>query len=147
MYIANNYDNFDCLVKQLPAHSMGLKGMFPLWALSGLKFLKPVLVDWPIYVTKEELTTVTLFYDAYLDFGIAGVFFFSSVLGVLSAWLSSRSIREEIRRYLFYSQAALYFMLSFFTTWYSNPTTWFYFAVTGAFGIFLEIKNKRRKQL
>ena len=35
MYIANNYDNFDCLVRELPAHSMGLKGMFPLWALSG----------------------------------------------------------------------------------------------------------------
>lgn len=148
MYIANNYDNFDCLVKQLPAHSMGLKGMFPLWALSGLKFLKPVLVDWPIYVTKEELTTVTLFYDAYYDFGIAGVFFFSSVLGVLSAWLSSRIYPgRNPAWYLFYSQAALYFMLSFFTTWYSNPTTWFYFAVTGAFGIFLEIKNKRRKQL
>ena len=148
MYIANNYDNFDCLVKQLPAHSMGLKGMFPLWALSGLKFLKPVLVDWPIYVTKEELTTVTLFYDAYYDFGIAGVFFFSSVLGVLSAWLSSRIYPgRNPAWYLFYSQEALYFMLSFFTTWYSNPTTWFYFAVTSAFGIFLEIKNKRRKQL
>ena len=53
MYIANNYDNFDCLVRELPAHSMGLKGMFPLWALSGLKFIKPALVDWPIYVNKE----------------------------------------------------------------------------------------------
>ena len=40
MYIANNYDNFDCLVRELPAHSMGLKGMFPLWALSGLKFIR-----------------------------------------------------------------------------------------------------------
>ena len=90
MYIANNYDNFDCLVRELPAHSMGLKGMFPLWALSGLKFIKPALVDWPIYVNKEELTTVTLFYDAYYDFGIAGVFLFSSVLGVAAAWLSAR---------------------------------------------------------
>ena len=42
--------------------------MFPLWALSGLKFIKPALVDWPIYVNKEELTTVTLFYDAYYEF-------------------------------------------------------------------------------
>ena len=43
--------------------------------------------------------------------------------------------------YLFYSQGALYFMLSFFTTWYSNPTTWFYFVVTGAFGIFFRDLN------
>lgn len=149
MYIANNYDNFDCLVRELPAHSMGLKGMFPLWALSGLKFIKPALVDWPIYVNKEELTTVTLFYDAYYDFGIAGVFLFSSVLGAAAAWLSARTYPgRNPAWYLFYSQGALYFMLSFFTTWYSNPTTWFYFVVTGAFGIFLEIKyNRRRRQL
>ena len=128
MYIANNYDNFDCLVRELPAHSMGLKGMFPLWALSGLKFIKPALVDWPIYVNKEELTTVTLFYDAYYDFGIAGVFLFSSVLGAAAAWLSARTYPgRNPAWYLFYSQGALYFMLSFFTTWYSNPTTWFYF--------------------
>ena len=149
MYIANNYDNFDCLVREIPAHSMGLKGMFPLWALSGLKFIKPALVDWPIYVNKEELTTVTLFYDAYYDFGIAGVFLFSSVLGAAAAWLSARTYPgRNPAWYLFYSQGALYFMLSFFTTWYSNPTTWFYFVVTGAFGIFLEIKhNRRRRQL
>ena len=149
MYIANNYDNFDCLVRELPAYSMGLKGMFPLWALSGLKFIKPALVDWPIYVNKEELTTVTLFYDAYYDFGIAGVFLFSSVLGAAAAWLSARTYPgRNPAWYLFYSQGALYFMLSFFTTWYSNPTTWFYFVVTGAFGIFLEIKyNRRRRQL
>ena len=35
MYIANNYDNFDCLVRELPAHSMGLKGMFPALGIIG----------------------------------------------------------------------------------------------------------------
>ena len=44
-YIANNYDNFNCLVEQLPNHSLGIKGMFPLWALTGLKFLKPELIQ------------------------------------------------------------------------------------------------------
>ena len=92
MYIANNYDNFDCLVRELPAHSMGLKGMFPLWALSGLKFLKPALVDWPIYVNKEELTTVTLFYDAYYDFGIAGVFLSWKEPGMVSVLLPGGSL-------------------------------------------------------
>ena len=75
MYIANNYDNFNCLVTELPRHTLGVKGLFPLWALTGLKFLKPELVAYPIFTTKEELTTVTLFYDAYYDFGVAGVFF------------------------------------------------------------------------
>ena len=75
IYIANNYDNFNCLVEQLGRHSFGLKGLFPLWALTGLKFLFPSLVNFPLYVTKEELTTVTLFYDAYYDFGVFGMIF------------------------------------------------------------------------
>ena len=95
MYIANNYDNFNCLVTELPAHSMGLKSLFPLWALTGLKLIKPELVDFPIYTTKEELTTVTLFYDAYYDFGVVGVFLFSAALGLFAAWLMDRAERAE----------------------------------------------------
>ncbi|MFQ9701372.1 MAG: hypothetical protein ACLR0U_00840 [Enterocloster clostridioformis] len=45
MYIANNYDNFNCLVEQLVSHSFGLRMCFPVWALTGLKFLFPVLVS------------------------------------------------------------------------------------------------------
>lgn len=147
MYIANNYDNFDCLVKQLPAHTYGVKGLFPLWALTGLKFVKPELAAFPLYTTKEELTTVTLFYDAYYDFGTAGVFFFAAVLGCFAAWLMKRASEKGNPFWqVFYGQAALYFMLSFFTTWYSNPTTWFYFAATGAAAVYVEmIKRTRRK--
>ena len=143
MYIANNYDNFNCLVQELPSHTWGVKGLFPLWALTGLKFLKPELVSFPLYTTKEELTTVTLFYDAYYDFGIAGVFFFACLLAVFAAWLMKKtSEKGNPFWHVFYGQAALYFMLSFFTTWYSNPTTWFYFAATGAAAVYVEIIKK-----
>ena len=146
MYIANNYDNFNCLVEQLPEHTLGIKGLFPLWALTGLKFLKPELVDFPLYITKEELTTVTLFYDAYYDFGIVGVCIFAGFLGIFAAWLSKRVEKNGNPFWqVFYGQAALYFMLSFFTTWYSNPTTWFYFAATGAAAIYVEIIKRVQK--
>ncbi len=139
IYIANNYDNFNCLVRELPKHSLGMKGLFPLWALTGLKFIRPELAAYPIFTTKEELTTVTLFYDAYYDFGIAGVFFFAAVQGVFSAWLMERVRRPGNPFWqLLYSQAAMYLMLSFFTTWYSNPSTWFYFAATAAAAAFTE---------
>ena len=36
MYVANNYDNFNCLVENLAGHTFGLKMLFPLWALTGL---------------------------------------------------------------------------------------------------------------
>lgn len=133
MYIANNYDNFNCLVEQLGSHSFGLRMLFPLWAFTGLKFLVPALVSFPLYVTKEELTTVTLFYDAYYDFGILGMVFLGGILGVACAWLSR--LRDKTRNpviHVVYAQIAMYMALAFFTTWFSNPATWFYLAVTAA---------------
>ena len=98
MYIANNYDNFDCLVRELPAHSMGLKGMFPLWALSGLKFIKPALVDWPIYVNKEELTTVTSSMTRIMILELPVYFCFHQYWERLPHGFLQGHTREEIRR-------------------------------------------------
>lgn len=142
MYIANNYDNFDCMVRAMASgysHSFGLKMLFPLWALTGLKFLVPSLTAFPLFTTKEELTTVTMFYDAYYDFGILGVVLLGCVLGLLAWYLTDmvKHIRNPIG-YLLYAQIAVYFGLSFFTTWFSNPTTWFYLAVTGAAAVYVE---------
>lgn len=147
MYIANNYDNFNCLVEWLPSHTFGLRMLFPLWALSGLKFLVPALVDFPIYVTKEELTTVTLFYDSFYDFGIIGVLLFSCILGSAAFFLMRliKRVRNPIG-YLFYAQFAMYLILSFFTTWFSNPATWFYLVLTGGLYIFCSWKNNGRHE-
>lgn len=138
MYIANNYDNFNCLVEQLPAHSFGFKMLFPLWALTGLKFLVPSLVDFPIYTDKAELTTLTLIYDAYYDLGVFGVVLFCGILGAVCFVLVRKLERmENPIGYVFYAQMAMYMMLSFFTTWFSNAATWFYFAVTGALYLYV----------
>lgn len=142
MYIANNYDNFDCLVRELPAHAMGLRMLFPLWALTGLKFLVPSLVNFPIYVNKEELTTLTLIYDAYYDFGIVGVALFCALLGAACAllvWKLSQ-VKNPVG-YVIYAQIAMYMTLSFFTTWFSNPATWFYLAATLAVYLFCRYRQ------
>lgn len=133
MYIANNYDNFNCLVEQLEKHALGLRMLFPLWALTGLKFIAPALVSFPLFVTKEELTTLTLIYDAYYDFGLAGVVLFCALLGFVCAYLTR--IRDGMKNpviHVVYAQIAMYMALAFFTTWFSNPATWFYLAATGA---------------
>ena len=143
IYIANNYDNLDTLIKELPKHSFGLKGLFPLWALSGLKFIYPKLVDFPIFVNKTELTTVTLFYDAFYDFGIIGVGVFSAILGAVSFFFEKwiRSTRHAVF-YMIYAQWFVYLALSFFTTWFSNPATWFYFIVTAVIFFICERKGR-----
>ena len=141
MYIANNYDNFNCLVRELPGggHTLGLRMLFPVFALTGMKFLFPALVSFPLYVTKTALTTVTLFYDAYYDFGLAGVLCFGALLGLCYGLFLRRTglfLPEEGRTgenpgaYLIYAQLAFYLLFSFFTTWFSNPSTWFYLALS-----------------
>ncbi len=141
MYIAHNYDNFDCLVAELPRHSLGMRMLFPLWALSGLKFLVPSLVDFTIYVNKTELTTLTLIYDAYYDFGVVGVVLFCALLGVLCCFMVRKiKVQKNPVGYVFYAQMAMYMMLSFFTTWFSNPATWFYLVVTGMVYLYVEYR-------
>lgn len=133
IYIAHNYDNLNCLVRALPKYTFGLRMLYPVWALTGLKFLYPGLWAFPLYVTKTELTTVTLFYDAYYDFGTAGVVFLSALLGLVSYYAEHRlSGPHGPAETVIYAQLALYLGLSFFTTWFSNPATWFLFAVSGA---------------
>lgn len=144
IYVANNYENFNCMVRQLPGFAMGFRMLFPVFALTGLKFVFPQVTAFPLYTTKEELTTVTLFYDAYYDFGIAGIILLAAVLGLAAAWLSQwvkKSTNPVV--YLFYGQIAIYLGLSFFTTWFSNPTTWFWLALTLAMYLFIGYERKR----
>lgn len=142
IYVANNYENFNCMVAQLPEFSMGLRMLFPVFALTGLKFVFPQLTAFPLYTTKEELTTVTLFYDAYYDFGFVGIILLAFVLGFMAAWMA-RWVENSRNpaAYLFYGQIAIYLGLSFFTTWFSNPTTWFWLAATFAMYVFSGIRK------
>lgn len=145
MYIANNYDNFNCLVEQLPAHTHGMRMAFPLIVFTGMKFVHPEWVNYPIYVTKTELTTVTLIYDAYYDFGVIGVAAFALILGILCRAIARLAEKDSNPiAFLLYGQAALYLMLSFFTTWYSNPTTWFWYGVTVLYALVLAWPEKKR---
>ena len=145
MYIANNYDNFNCLVEELPAFTWGLRMLFPLWAFTGLKFMAPSLVNFPLYVTKEELTTLTVIYDAYYDFGVLGVVLLGVILGMACRLLSGlRQRTDNPVIHVVYAQIAMYMALAFFTTWFSNPSTWFYLGVTVMAALFVGYRGKKK---
>ncbi len=135
MYIANNYDNFNCLVEALEGgqavYAYGFKELFPVFALTGMKFVFPELVNFPVFSTIAELNTLTILYDAYYDFGLAGCVLFGGVLGLVCCFLTKlvESARNPVS-YLFYGQVAMYLLLSFFSAWFSNPTTWFWLVIT-----------------
>lgn len=146
IYIANNFDNLNCLVTECSEHTYGLRALYPLFALTGLKFLKPELVSFPLYVTKEELTTVTIIYDAFYDFGIIGVAVFSIFLGFIMAVADKINKTGKNPVYIIISaQLTGYLCLSFFTTWYSNPTTWFYIIICIAMNMCMCYNTKNAK--
>lgn len=147
IYVANNFENFNCLVEQLPSHTWGLRMLFPFFALTGLKFVFPSLVMFPNYITKTELTTLTMFYDAYYDFGVPGVLIVAAVIGAFASAVNQR-IRKDKNPiiYLLYGQVAIYLGLSFFTTWFSNATTWFWFALTFAMYLFVGYRKRERNE-
>lgn len=147
MYVANNFENFNCMVAQLAEHTWGIRMLFPAFALTGLKFVFPKLTVSPVYLTKPELTTLTMFYDAYYDFGIVGVFVFAALLGVVAKILVKIVKRSTNPvSYLFYGQLAIYLGLAFFTTWFSNPTTWFWLILTGMMYWFVGYDKKRNEE-
>ena len=131
MYIANNYENFNLLTKSLEEHSHGFRMAYPFLTLSGAKFFFDFPLAYPVFLTKEELSTLGILYDAYYDFGLLGVMGFSAFLGLLSRWIKELSKKEKNPfGGAIYVQLAFYFLFSFFTTWFSNASSIFYFGIT-----------------
>jgi len=89
-----------------------------------------------------------MFYDAYYDFGIVGVFIFAVIVGAVAKVLMSIVKKSQNPvSYLFYGQIAIYLGLAFFTTWFSNPTTWFWLILTGMMCWFVGYdKNKKKDE-
>lgn len=146
MYIANNYDNFNVMTRELTMHAHGLRMLYPFVTLSGLKFFVPSLAQgFPLFMTKEELTTVTMLYDAWYDFGLAGIVLFAVVLGLVSGAVAHAHRKDQNPfSALLYAQLAFYYLVSFFTTWFSNPATWFYLGVS--FLLYLGYAGYTRKR-
>lgn len=131
MYIANNYENFNLLTKNIEEHSHGFRMAYPFLTLSGAKFFFNFPLAYPVFLTKEELSTLGILYDAYYDFGILGVMGFSSIMGLLSHGIKELAQKEKNPfGGVLYIQFAFYFLFAFFTTWFSNASSIFYFSIT-----------------
>ena len=141
MYIANNYDNFNCLVTELPAHSMGLKSLFPLWALTGLKFIKPELVRFSHLYHQGGADDGDAVLRRRLRFWRCGRVPFLGGPGFFCrmAHGPGREGRESVLGSFFILRRRFISCCHFLSTWYSNPATWFYFAATGAAVVWVEL--------
>ncbi len=134
IYIVNNLENLNLLIENMTGFTFGKRQLYPFLALSGLKFVPAVQIRFLIvehFYTVTELNTLSLIYDAFGDFGIAGVFLFAALLGAISERITASTERKRsVFCLLLYAQFAVYLGLAFFSTWFSNPTVWFWFAAS-----------------
>ena len=75
------------------------------------------------------------------------VCFFAFAIGIAAKVLMN-AIKKNCNPvvYLFYGQMAIYLGLAFFTTWFSNPATWFWLILTGMMYWFVgNDKNKKKR--
>ena len=131
MYIVNNYENLNCLVEKLETHAHGVRSFMPFFSLTGLKNRMPWILELPVFKTKSELSTLTVFYDSYYDFGPAGSAVLAFILGWFGSFVQSLSGTDENPAcLLLYGQVAVYYVLSFFMPWTSDLSVWFGLFVT-----------------
>ena len=139
MYIANNYENLNYLTEKVPPYAFGARSLAPLWSLTGLVKMFPSLGEFPTYCVKEELITLTCFYDSYYDFGIPGV----CLLAVFMGWCGEKTQRftwnsQNPVAYFLFAQVMFYYMMAFFTTWTSNLAVWFGLFITLVLYVYVE---------
>lgn len=134
MYIAHNFENLNYMIDNIFRFSFGRRILYPFFTLTFVKKFFPIVVDAPYYIIKEELSTVTMIYDFYYDFGLVGVAVFCFLIGYIGKKLENKaySIFDEDAAFknnyiLILLSLYCYFMLfSFFQTYFSLTDTWVY---------------------
>lgn len=132
MYVAHNFENLNYMINNIFRFTFGRRVLYPLFTLTFIKKLFPIVADSPYYIIKPELSTVTIVYDFYYDFGIVGVIFFCFLIGYFGKLIENETY-EKVKTENFHKNNYIvilfayysYFMLfSFFQTYFSLTDTW-----------------------
>lgn len=137
MYIAHNFENLNYMINNIFRLTFGRRILYPFFTLTFIKKFFPIVVDSPYYIIKEELSTVTIIYDFYYDFGLVGVAVFCFIIGYVGKALEDKAYNvvmldepEKNNYILILFSLYCYFMLfSFFQTYFSLTDTWVYIII------------------
>jgi len=127
MYIAVNYDNFNVNVGNVEQYCYGTKSLFPVFALTGLKFVMPIISESydlikrviPVYNTYPIVMT------PYEDFGMLGIIIYMFIIGYICCLIEGISENNPVN-ILIKSLFKYALLFSFFTSYFSNATFCFY---------------------
>ena len=155
MYIAHNFENLNYMINNVFRLTFGRRVLYPFFTLTFVKKFFPIVVDSPYYIIKEELSTVTIIYDFYYDFGIVGVAAFCFIIGYVGKMLEDKAYKVVLQdepdknnyTLILFSLYCYFMLFSFFQTYFSLTDTWVYIIILSLI-IFLFNMNKStsRKQ-
>ena len=127
MYISFNYDNLNYKIATIDHYAYGKSSFFPLFALTGIKFLAPEKF---VFSTSNYLTTFNtnpICYTPYIDFGLLGVMAYMLIIGIISKQVTIHSSYDNgIIQYSILNYCLLF---SFFSSFFSNATTIIYILI------------------
>lgn len=135
MYIAQNFENLNYMINNIFRFTFGRRVLYPLFTLTFIKKFFPLVLDAPTYIIKEELSTLTIVYDFYYDFGLVGVFVFCFLIAYVGKILEDRVYlivyEKEKNNYIviLYSLYCYFMIFSFFQTYFSLTDTWVYMII------------------
>ena len=139
MYIAQNFENLNYMINNIFRFTFGRRVLYPLFTLTLIKKFFPLVLDAPTYIIKEELSTLTIVYDFYYDFGLVGVFIFCFLIGYIGKVLEDRVYvgvfgdgnykTKNDYIIVLYSLYCYFMIFSFFQTYFSLTDTWVYMII------------------
>ena len=139
MYIAQNFENLNYMINNIFRFTFGRRVLYPLFTLTLIKKFFPLVLDAPTYIIKEELSTLTIVYDFYYDFGLVGVFVFCFLIGYIGKALEDRVYIGILGKgdyktknnyiIILYSLYCYFMIFSFFQTYFSLTDTWVYIII------------------
>ena len=125
MYMACNYDNFNANIGNISELYYGQKSFFPVFALTGLKFIIPNVTEDNLVRFIDTYNTYPIVMQPYQDFGGIGIIVYMLVIGILCRYIE---LLEKNKPMNILIDAIIKYCLifSFFTNGFATPAIWFY---------------------
>lgn len=148
MYVAMNYDNFNCNVNNIENYSYGIKSILPVIELFKLDTLIPNAENITQVANRiiEVYNTYPIITEAYFDLDILGIVIYMIIIGYIAAKTENLDSKDMLN-ILLKSLIKYCLLFSFFVSYFSNKTFLFYIMLICLVKIFLKvleyIKNRR----
>ena len=134
MYFTEGFENLNYMIENIGEFGFGKRSLQPIFTLTFVNKLFYFDFTQELLLLKEELTNMTLFYDAYYDFKYIGVLFLALILGFASSYLEKyiKVFKTEKNDsinpigLLFYVMVGYYMIMSFFQPFFSLTSTFVY---------------------